>query len=132
MQKIHACHNECILYCGENDEELEVCSMCKSSQSKIRQDDPSDVEGESPKKRIHAKVMWYFPIKPYLKCLFCNEDHTKIMLWHKEEHKADAMLRHTVDGLQRWNINRTFLEFAEDVRNVRLGLSTNGMIPFGE
>jgi hypothetical protein len=51
-------------------------------------DDPGDVEGERPKKRVPAKVMWYAPIIPRLKRLFRNKEHAKLLWWHKEDHKS--------------------------------------------
>ena len=42
------------------------------------------------------------------------------------------MLRHPVDGSQWRAIDREFLEFANDARNLRFALSTDGMNPFGE
>jgi len=46
IQNIHACPKDCILYRGEEYENLDACPVCKASRYKIRQDDPSDVEGE--------------------------------------------------------------------------------------
>ena len=63
-----------------------------------RKDDPGDVEGECPRKRVPAKLMWYSPIIPHLKRLFRNKDNGKLMRWHKEERKQDSMLRHPADG----------------------------------
>ena len=71
IKKIHACPNDCILYRGKDYENLDECPVCKASWYKIRRDDPGDVEGEErPRKKIPAKVMWYAPIIPRLKCLF--------------------------------------------------------------
>ena len=42
------------------------------------------------------------------------------------------MLRHPVDGSQWRAIDREFPEFANDARNLRFALSTDGMNPFGE
>ena len=63
VQKIHACINDCILYRGEY-ENLDACPVCTALRYKIRRDDPGDVEGERPRKRVPAKVMWYAPIIP--------------------------------------------------------------------
>ena len=71
VQKIHACPNDCIFYCGEY-EELNACPVCGALRYKIRRDDPGDVEGKNPRKRVPAKVMWYAPIIPRLKRLFRN------------------------------------------------------------
>ena len=97
VQKIHACPNDCILYRGDY-ENLDACPVCGALRYKIRKDDPGDVEGECPRKRIPAKIMWYSPIIPRLKHLFRNKDNAKLMRWHKEEHKQDSMLRYPADG----------------------------------
>jgi hypothetical protein len=79
---------------------LQACPVFKALQYKIRHDDPRDVDGEVVKKKILAKVMWYFPIIPRLKHLFKNKSHTKLMQWHKEDHLKDGMLRHPAHGIQ--------------------------------
>ena len=64
VQKIHAYINDCILYRGEEYENMNECPVCGALRYKIRRDDPGDVEGEPrPRKRVLAKVMWYAPIK---------------------------------------------------------------------
>jgi hypothetical protein len=98
VQKIHACPNDCILYRGEEYENLSACLLCSTFRYKIRRDDPGDVEGERPRKRVPAKVMWYGPIIPRLKHLFRNKEHAKLLWWHKEDRKSDEMLRHPADG----------------------------------
>ena len=132
VQKIHACPNDCILYRGEEYENLDACPVCTALRYKIRRDDPGDVEGERPRKRVPAKVMWYAPIIPRLKRLFRNKEHARLLRWHKEDRKKDAMLRHPADGSQWRKIEREFPNFADDARNLRFGLSTDGMNPFGE
>jgi hypothetical protein len=67
VQKIHVCPNDCILYRGEEYENLDACLVCTALQYKIIRDDPDDVEGEPPRKRVPAKVIWYAPIIPWLK-----------------------------------------------------------------
>ena len=99
---------------------------------KIRRDDPDDVEGEPPRKKIPAKVMWYAPIIPQLKRLFKNKEHAKLLRWYKEDRKKDEMVRHPADGSQWRKIEREDKDFAGDARNLRFGLSTDGMNPFGE
>ncbi|KAK1699049.1 hypothetical protein QYE76_015746 [Lolium multiflorum] len=56
VQKIHACINDCILYRGEKYENLNKCPICGALRYKIRKDDPGDVEGEPPRKRVSAKA----------------------------------------------------------------------------
>ncbi|XP_044421992.1 uncharacterized protein, partial [Triticum aestivum] len=132
VQKIHACPNDCILYRGEY-EDLNACPVCGALRYKIRRDDPGDVEGERPRKKIPAKVMWYAPIIPRLKRLFQNKEHAKAMRWHREDRKKDGKLRVPADGSQWRKIERKYgKEFADDARNVWFGLSADGINPFGE
>ncbi|XP_073365533.1 uncharacterized protein [Aegilops tauschii subsp. strangulata] len=117
--KIHACINDCILYRGEY-ENLNECPVCTALRYKIRGDDPGDdVEGEKPRKRDPAKVMWYAPIIPRLKRLFMNKKHAKSLRWHKEDRKSDGELRHPADGTQWRKIDRVFKDFAADARNIK-------------
>ncbi|XP_071683808.1 uncharacterized protein [Lolium perenne] len=76
--------------------------------------------------------MWYAPIIPWLKRLFRNKEHAKLLRWYKEDRKSDGELRHPADGTQWRKIDREFKDFAADARNLRFGLSTDGMNPFGE
>ena len=98
IEKIHACPNDCILYCGEH-KNLDECPVYIASWYKILRDDLGDVEDEERlKKKIPAKVMCYVPIISRLKRLFRNKDHAKLLRWHKEDRKVDNMLRHPADG----------------------------------
>nr|AAK52569.1 Putative Tam1 transposon protein TNP2 [Oryza sativa Japonica Group] len=121
VHKIHACPNDCILYRGEEYENLEACPVCKALRYKIRRDDPGEVDGQLTKKRIPAKVMWYFHIIPRLRRLFRNKGNARMLRWHAEERQQDGMLRHPADGSQWRNIDRKFKEFGKDARNIRFG-----------
>ncbi|CAM8883089.1 unnamed protein product [Rhodiola kirilowii] len=54
------------------------------------------------------------------------------MRWHAEKRgkEGDNDLIHPRDGEAWENFNKEFLEFAHEIRNVRLGLSTDGFNPF--
>ena len=98
LRSRHQCPNDCILYRGEEYENLNACPVCSALRYKIRRDDHGDVDGEPPRKRVPAKVMWYAPIIIWLKCLFRNKEHAKLMRWHKEDRKKDGKLRVPADG----------------------------------
>ncbi|KAI5350621.1 hypothetical protein L3X38_003512 [Prunus dulcis] len=53
------------------------------------------------------------------------------MRWHKEKRVDDDVMRHPADGMAWKEFDRTFLEFAADPRNMRLGLATDGFNPYG-
>jgi hypothetical protein len=54
------------------------------------------------------------------------------MTWHKSDRKQDHMLRHPTDGSQWRKIDRKYKDFVGEARNIRFGLSTDGLNPFGE
>ena len=74
------------------------CPVCGALRYKIRRDDPGDVEGERPRKRVAAKVMWYAPIILRLKRLFRKKEHAKLLRWHNEDRKKDGDLRTPLMG----------------------------------
>jgi hypothetical protein len=78
-----------------------------------------------------VKVVSYFLVIPWLKRLFRCKANAKKMCWHKER-VLDDKIRHPADGSHWRTIDREFLEFAKEARNIRFGLSTDGLNLFGE
>ena len=56
----------------------------------------------------------------------------KLLRWHKEDRKKDAMLRVPADGSQWRKIEREWPEFADDARNLWFGISADDINLFGE
>ncbi|MBJ4058605.1 hypothetical protein JGD43_25095 [Salmonella enterica subsp. enterica serovar Goldcoast] len=123
VERIHACPNDCILYRKEYAD-MHVCPVCKASRYK-RQNTAKVKQGPP------AKMLWYLPVIPRLKRLFANPKEARLLRWHSEERKRDGKLRHPADSAQWRNFDRSFEEFGAEPRNIRLGLSTDGMNPFG-
>ena len=54
------------------------------------------------------------------------------MRWHKEKRvEQEGVLRHPSDSESWKHFDMQYPQFAQDPRNVRLGLSTDGFNPFG-
>ncbi|XP_025661460.1 uncharacterized protein [Arachis hypogaea] len=83
------------------------------------------------KKKQAAKVLRYFPLKPRLKRLYMCSKTAEHMQWHNSAPARDGLLRHPRDGEAWKNFNAMHTLFAEEPRNVRLGLATDGFNPFG-
>jgi hypothetical protein len=64
--------------------------------------------------------------------LFADKANAELLQWHARERKKDAMLHHPTDGIQWRNFHQKHKDFATEARNIRFGLSTDGMNPFGE
>ncbi|GAU38745.1 hypothetical protein TSUD_158760 [Trifolium subterraneum] len=127
-EKIHACPNDYILYRKEFVNYIQ-CPKCKASRYKKKDGDSSD--DEVTNKGSPAKVVWYLPIIPRFKRLFANANDAKNLRWLAEERKCDGQIRHVADSLQWKKIDSLFPNFGKESRNLRLGLATDGMNPFG-
>ncbi|XP_035540218.1 uncharacterized protein LOC118344206 [Juglans regia] len=119
--KIHACPNDSILFWKENAN-LNECPNCKDSRW---------VPNTHKARLISQKVLRHFPLKPRLQRLFVSAKIVGDMRWHKEQQLTDeASLRHPADS-ESWNrFDEEHSWFAQDARNVRLGMSSDGFNPF--
>jgi hypothetical protein len=124
---IDACMNDCILFRGKYAN-AKSCPVCKSSRWK-------SVKCGDDGRRVHrvpAKVIRHFPLKKRLQRLFMSCKTTNYMRWHSEGHTKDGLLWHPADSPAWKNFDAMhFDEFGSEVRNVRLGLATDGFNPFG-
>ncbi|XP_071712435.1 uncharacterized protein [Rutidosis leptorrhynchoides] len=128
IQRIHACPNDCMLYRNE-DKDLHQCKVCGTSRYK-RGKPTDNVDSDVSENGPPAKLLWYLPIIPRLKRLFANEKDAKLLRWHAEDRKNNGKMRHMADSLQ-WKIfDKDFEEFGDEIRNIRFGLSSDGINPF--
>ncbi|XP_071695789.1 uncharacterized protein [Rutidosis leptorrhynchoides] len=132
-EKIDACENDCMLYWKENKDKTK-CDVCKKSRYKEsgqgNEDDQSNTADDNGQK-IRAKVLRYFPLIPRLQRLFMSPKMAVTMRWHEEGRTKDGFLRHP-SGSPAWKtLDSINPAFAKDVRNVRLGLASDGFNPFG-
>ncbi|KAK1684678.1 hypothetical protein QYE76_045526 [Lolium multiflorum] len=124
--KYHACINDCALFRNEYKDRT-TCPVCGQGRYK------------RGNKKVPLKVVWYFPITPRLQRYFVDPKEAKLMQWHAEREKpADdpekgKILTHPADASQ-WNaLDIEFAdEFGSEPRNIRLGMSTDGLNPFIE
>ncbi|XP_020254080.1 uncharacterized protein LOC109831152 [Asparagus officinalis] len=130
--KIDACPNDCILYYKDN-KDLQECPICGVSWWVQRKNYSTHGTTRSmlKQKKIPAKVLHHFPLIPRLKRLYMNKDSAKQMRWHMEERTDDGKIRHPADAEAWKHMDRTFPWFANECKNVRLGLSSDGFNPFG-
>jgi len=63
--------------------------------------------------------------------LSANGDDAKDLTWHANGINFDGMLYHPVDSSQWKKIDHLYPDFDKEARNLRLGLATNGMNPYG-
>ena len=72
---------------------------------------------------VPHKVLRYFPVGPRLKRLFVTLKTAKLMRWHSmRKSKDNDVMWHPIDGKAWQKFDKQHPQFADDVRNVRLGL----------
>ncbi|CAM8926030.1 unnamed protein product [Rhodiola kirilowii] len=123
-KKIHACPNDCILYRNAH-KDLTECPVCKSSRYKSNKGRTNTSKGTA------AKVLWYLPPIPRFHRLFADPKDSDNMQWHAKKRVIDTKMRHPADSLQWGKVDNLFSEFGSESRNLRLGLSTDGVNPHG-
>ncbi|XP_068319542.1 uncharacterized protein [Pyrus communis] len=123
--KIDACPNDCMIY-WKDTSDLTMCSVCGKSRYKI-----TNAE-DSSREKVAAKVMWYFPLKPRLQRFFMSKHMAEHMRWHATECPKDEFMRHPSDSPAWKHLDNLYPDFASEIRNVRLGLASDGFNPFGK
>jgi hypothetical protein len=123
-EKILACHNNCTLFWKAN-QELESCTVCVKSKWKDEIHLDEDGQPISSRKKRPMKVLRWFSLIPHLQRLFMSE------AFYAEGRTKDGMLRHPADGEAWQSFDLLHPEFSAYIRNVRLGLTSDGFNPFG-
>jgi len=119
--KIDACQNDCILY-WHDYANAQSCPKCGKSRWKSQ---------EHKGKKVAHKVLRHFPIKPRLQRLYMAKETSKKMRWHKEDNIDDGVMRHPSDSIEWKSFNERHPTFSDELRNVRLGLASDGFQPYG-
>ena len=121
-EKIDACENDCMLYYGDVNKDKRSCDICGTSRYREQR--------KKKGKDVPRKILRYFPIAPRLQRLFMSTHTAEDMRWHSTRDIVEGQLTHPADGLEWKNFDNKHPSFAEEVRNVRLGLATDGFNPF--
>nr|GEW32475.1 hypothetical protein [Tanacetum cinerariifolium] len=122
-ESIHACVNDCFLFRGDNNKDVHLCPVCKTSRWK---------DSNTPGKKVPKKVLHYFPIIPRLQRLYKSSHAAKEMTWHATGKCTEpGKMQHPVDGRAWKNFDTKYPNFAKEPRNVQLGLTADGFNSFG-
>ncbi|GAU35269.1 hypothetical protein TSUD_324070 [Trifolium subterraneum] len=129
VKKIDCCVQGCMLFYdnefGTNDGALEECKFCNAPRYQVCNSDVHRTQ-----KRVSVKSMFYLPIIPRLQRLFASMQTASQMTWHYYNKTNSNVMRHPCDGLAWKHFDAMHRDFAEDPRNVRLGLCSDGFTPY--
>ena len=121
-----------IVCCIEKNSEKTKCDICGTSRYKPSENDSENQSTEPhTQKKIAAKVLRHFPLKPRLQKLFMSPKIAASMRWHDEGRTDDGCLRHPADSPAWKTFDFKYPDFAKEPQNVRLGLASDGFNPFG-
>ncbi|XP_066167015.1 uncharacterized protein [Oryza sativa Japonica Group] len=119
---IHVCKNNCVLFLKEYAN-MDLCPICGESRWE-------DGVGD---RKVPRKVLRHFPLIPRLKRIFASKRTAEDTQWHKIKRKpVDNEMSHAADGEAWKDFDRKYRTFAEDARNMRLAIATDGFNPFGK
>nr|GEY21193.1 hypothetical protein [Tanacetum cinerariifolium] len=92
------------------------------------------INGCSKKRKTKTphQFMHYFPLMPRLQRLYASKVTATHMRWHDEHVQGDGVMSHPSDAEAWKHFDQTYPPFAEETRNVRLGLCTDGFQPFAQ
>ncbi|XP_057775147.1 uncharacterized protein LOC130994128 [Salvia miltiorrhiza] len=124
VERIDCCRNNCMLFWGDDDD-LHECKFCDAKRYK----ESSGASGSRQRRLVAVSQMHYFPITPRLQRLYASKATAADMRWHATS-VNDGVMRHPADSPAWKHFDQTFPDFTVEVRNVRLGLCTDGFAPF--
>jgi Transposase family tnp2 len=76
------------------------------------------------------QVLRYFPITPRLQHVYRRSTLSALQTWHAEVRSIDGVMRYHQDSPAWKHINETWPDFADEPRNVRMGLAIDGVNPY--
>src|ERR1044072_2051497 len=123
-KKIDCCEHGCMLFYTEEDMKLKQCKFCGGPRYHSKK------VGRDKYKEVPVKRMHYLPLIPRLKRLYASMSSAPHMRWHFENRRQPGVLCHPSDGEAWKHFDGKYKDFAEEPRNVRLGLCSNGFMPF--
>ncbi|KAL4306535.1 hypothetical protein AHAS_Ahas16G0188000 [Arachis hypogaea] len=131
-EKIDACPNDCMLYRNEyiNDSFCHIYGESRYNQTPTMDGNEDYFTFPNKVHKVTANTLTYFPLIPRLKRLFMCPDTAEALRWHDEQRLKDDCIRHPTDG-QAWkNLDTRYPNFSKELRNLRLGLASDGFNPF--
>uniref|UniRef100_A0A1J3EA53 Transposase-associated domain-containing protein n=1 Tax=Noccaea caerulescens TaxID=107243 RepID=A0A1J3EA53_NOCCA len=119
-EMIDVCIDNCMIF-WKDDDKLQECRFCGKPRYK-----PT-----TGRRRVPYQRMWYLPITERLKRLYQSEMTSASMRWHAEHFTHHGEITHPSDAKAWKHFQSVHPNFANESRNVYLGLCTDGFSPFG-
>ncbi|XP_055959774.1 uncharacterized protein LOC130014845 [Mercurialis annua] len=117
VEVIECCFHNYMIYWGA-DEDLTHCKVCTFPRWK------PVTKSNSAKRRANVpyKKMFYFPLTLRLQRLYASKATAKHMTWHADHEMEDEKMCHPSDSPAWKRFSELHTDFADETRNIRLGL----------
>ncbi|KAK1615507.1 hypothetical protein QYE76_021024 [Lolium multiflorum] len=92
--------------------------------------------GEKVQTKVAVKILRYLPFIKRIQRLYMSEESAKQMTWHKnglrfKDEEGRLNMGHPSDGKAWQNFDAKHPDKANDARNVRIAIATDGFNPYG-
>jgi hypothetical protein len=126
-EQIHAYPKGCVLFRKEQ-KDAKYYPKCNSS----RYVEVDHGDGQKRQLEVPMKILRHLPVIPGLQRLVMIEESAKQTRWHKDgvRYMLDKMV-HPSDGEAWKSFNCKHLDKAQEARNVRVTLATDGFNTYG-
>jgi hypothetical protein len=129
--KYDCCPKNCLLFWKEFADD-KYCSKCGSS----RYHEITRANGEKVQTKVAVKILRYLPFIKRIQRLYMSEESAKQMTWHKnglrfKDAEGRLNMGHPSDGKAWQNFDAKHPDKANDARNVRIAIATDGFNMFG-
>jgi hypothetical protein len=129
--KYDCCPKNCLLFWKEFADD-KYCSKCGSS----RYHEITRANGEKVQTKVAVKILRYLPFIKRIQRLYMSEESAKQMTWHKnglrfKDAEGRLNMGHPSDGKAWQNFDAKHPDKANDARNVRIAIATDGFNPYG-
>jgi hypothetical protein len=124
-KKIDVCKYNYMIFYKEHKNETK-CLKC----DKLRFIEVINEDGEKVTTKAAHKQLRYMPLTR-MKWLFISKNTARHMMWHKEGVCENDQVMVHLSGTEAWKSLDDFdPDFTKDARNVRIGLATDGFLPY--
>ena len=76
-------------------------------------------------------MLRWFPLLPRILHIYRAKRLSELQTWHAKNRSTDGKMRLVIDSPAHHFIETQWCKFATDSRNIRLGMATDGISPFG-
>ncbi|XP_078165263.1 uncharacterized protein LOC144559972 [Carex rostrata] len=122
-KNIDVCPNFCMLYYNDREDKTS-CDVCHTPRY-------NPMGSNTNAKPVAQKTLRYLPITPRMQKMYMTHFNAVQMRWHKEDFREKpGIMVHPADGEAWKHFARKYPSFAKEVRNVWLGITTDGFMPF--